>query len=665
MLNKGQKVRKKKSAARSPDIDAWLSHTEQPEDDDVLDVESTEIEPPPGEGFGQHSSAFLSARDRLHKITGDFRRFCQCHESDQQLELLGQMQEQIKAVRGVFLSAELSLWARFTSAISTFLFATAQKPGFLTFSSSRTMASALELLTRVVVSGSNWRGIDPGPITALILDPDEASRQALQVPMLSQGMKLAECETVDQALLCLQENAFDVIFSDIALAVTNGSPFAKELRSLRYHYATPLILVTSKTDFGNHSAATPNGASDFIAKPIAPTEVVVKALAFGLRHRVDAEQDPAAPRQLVAISERATTPPADVKPQDEAINESLKGPEVIAKPAARAPAQSLRPVEPEIASRAIRPRSAVERTAELERAQKALNHDLTEALRRETQLKHQISALEGKLEDLDKVLAKSRLELSQESDRRLAAEHHATKIADERGLLQKELDARALEPQSAQKRVAELEKQHHSVKSELSVSLQREDRLKQQCSSLKQECAAANRTLSETRHEMEREQERRQSIEEKAAQLTSRVQELTQKEGALRQELEQSARDHLDEKTQLQAALRKEVAGRHQAEKAVSDLSTQRTKLEKKLADNSSALAELSVLRAKLEKKLADTTAQAEKAQERVGLLEKTQKAAQSELEEILERRREIEKQSAALAEQMDSLGRTLKGKGA
>jgi chromosome segregation ATPase len=141
------------------------------------------------------------------------------------------------------------------------------------------------------------------------------------------------------------------------------------------------------------------------------------------------------------------------------------------------------------------------------------------------------------------------------------------------------------------------------------------------------------------------------------------VQELTHKEGELRQQVDQLTRDHLNEKNQLHGALQKEGSARRLAEKNVADLSNQRVKLEKKLTESTSAVGELTVLRSKLEKKLAEITTQAEKAQERVALLENTQQAAQADLEEILERRREIEKQSAALAEQIDSLGRRLKGK--
>src|SRR5215470_13894279 len=131
MLNKGQKPRKKKPLASNIEIGTSStgltirkgSHLE-------LDSEIEEAEF--ADSLPSDRMGFVSARDRIRKLTSDFKSFCHCTESDKQLALLGQMQEQIKSIRGTFLGADQGLWAKFCSTVSTLLFATARKPGFLT-----------------------------------------------------------------------------------------------------------------------------------------------------------------------------------------------------------------------------------------------------------------------------------------------------------------------------------------------------------------------------------------------------------------------------------------------------------------------------------------------------------------------------------------------------
>jgi CheY-like chemotaxis protein len=66
----------------------------------------------------------------------------------------------------------------------------------------------------------------------------------------------------------------------------DGLEMTRQLRQLANHRTTPVVFVTALSDFEVRARSLLCGGCDFIAKPIIPTELVVKAFSFALRHRV-------------------------------------------------------------------------------------------------------------------------------------------------------------------------------------------------------------------------------------------------------------------------------------------------------------------------------------------------------------------------------------------
>jgi len=58
------------------------------------------------------------------------------------------------------------------------------------------------------------------------------------------------------------------------------------LRALPAYKQTPVVFVTSLTDFESRANSTMSGGNDFIAKPFLFMELAVKALIFVLRSRL-------------------------------------------------------------------------------------------------------------------------------------------------------------------------------------------------------------------------------------------------------------------------------------------------------------------------------------------------------------------------------------------
>jgi DNA-binding response OmpR family regulator len=79
---------------------------------------------------------------------------------------------------------------------------------------------------------------------------------------------------------------FDLIFLDVDMPVMNGFELCTKLRSLHLHKKTPVVFVTSLTDFESRANSTISGGNDLIAKPFVFMELAVKALVYVMRGKL-------------------------------------------------------------------------------------------------------------------------------------------------------------------------------------------------------------------------------------------------------------------------------------------------------------------------------------------------------------------------------------------
>jgi DNA-binding response OmpR family regulator len=90
-------------------------------------------------------------------------------------------------------------------------------------------------------------------------------------------------------LQVLRENAFDLVILDVQMPVMDGFALCQKLRELPAHKTTPVIFVTSQTDFETRTKSTASGGNEFIAKPYLFMELALKAL-ISLKKKADAEK---------------------------------------------------------------------------------------------------------------------------------------------------------------------------------------------------------------------------------------------------------------------------------------------------------------------------------------------------------------------------------------
>src|SRR5207249_12206363 len=85
----------------------------------------------------------------------------------------------------------------------------------------------------------------------------------------------------------LTEDHYDLVFLDVDMPGMNGFELCTKLRGLPYYKNTPVVFVTSLTDFESRANSTMSGGNDLIAKPFLFIELGVKALVYLLRQRLE------------------------------------------------------------------------------------------------------------------------------------------------------------------------------------------------------------------------------------------------------------------------------------------------------------------------------------------------------------------------------------------
>jgi PleD family two-component response regulator len=101
-----------------------------------------------------------------------------------------------------------------------------------------------------------------------------------------------------------------VIFLDIEMPGLNGFELCAKIRRGKLNRSTPVVFVTSHSDFDSRTKSTLVGGQDLIAKPYLSFEITVKALTLALRRRLMNDKAPVPP----AAKETSTVPTPLARP---------------------------------------------------------------------------------------------------------------------------------------------------------------------------------------------------------------------------------------------------------------------------------------------------------------------------------------------------------------
>lgn len=120
-------------------------------------------------------------------------------------------------------------------------------------------------------------------ITILVVDDEPPIRKLLRVGLTAQGYTVAEAAGASSAKEYTRHQMPDLIILDLGLPDQHGYELLQEWRQAGL--ATPVVILSSRTDETGIVRALETGADDYITKPFGMNELGAR-IRVALRHRL-------------------------------------------------------------------------------------------------------------------------------------------------------------------------------------------------------------------------------------------------------------------------------------------------------------------------------------------------------------------------------------------
>jgi CheY-like chemotaxis protein len=211
------------------------------------------------------------------------REFVEAADSDAEAGKLEELTRKIGFLTQMTGSAGYHRLAELCSALEAMLFELREKPALINDSCRNTIASTVAFLDD---SLDRVELVDDRDLTSsaiLVVDDDAVSNKAFVFTLARARLSATSVTDPTVALARLQQTAYDLLLLDINMPEMDGLALCEQIRSLPLHRRTPVIFVTSLTDFKTRARAILSGGNDLITKPILPVELCVKVITHLLK----------------------------------------------------------------------------------------------------------------------------------------------------------------------------------------------------------------------------------------------------------------------------------------------------------------------------------------------------------------------------------------------
>jgi CheY-like chemotaxis protein len=219
----------------------------------------------------------------LHKLC---RSFTAARTEPERLLRLHELYHKVHFLCAAASLAESYFLAQMANALEALLFELVAKPSFLTSSVVRTIVSTIDFLV-LLFSRVQDRlvSVRVGGLT-LVADDDPLSTRLMVAALSKAGLEARSTQDPLVALQWVEQHQFALFLLDIEMPNMDGFELGRRLRAMAAYENTPIIFVTSHTDFETRTKSLFHGGDDLIAKPIFPLELAVKAVAHLLRKQL-------------------------------------------------------------------------------------------------------------------------------------------------------------------------------------------------------------------------------------------------------------------------------------------------------------------------------------------------------------------------------------------
>jgi len=232
------------------------------------------------------SSFMQTGPETLNGLRKALQDFTKAQPDSTRSPSLLELYRRVHALTGSAGIAGLPNMAQMAAALEVLLKELYEKPKNINASTLRTVAHGIDFIGELFNRGAEGDILASKEVNILVVDDEILSRRAITYALEKANLKSSSVEEPQVALNAAMENTYDLIFLDVQMPGMDGFELCTKIRALPTNKTTPVIFVTSLTDFKSRARSSLSGGTDLIAKPFMFIELSVKALTYVLRGRL-------------------------------------------------------------------------------------------------------------------------------------------------------------------------------------------------------------------------------------------------------------------------------------------------------------------------------------------------------------------------------------------
>lgn len=226
------------------------------------------------------ATLLTNAPETLAKLRASHQAFARTEQDDTRRAELSDMHRQLRSLAGSAALLDFQEIAYVGTALEALLIELRNKPAKITSSVVRTVAQAIDTLASLFEGAANPEAERPTSPKILVVDDEIISRETICSALAKADLHAVSVEDPLAAQSLLEHEHFDLIFLDVEMPGQTGLELCVKIREMTPNRTTPVVFVTSHSDFGSRAQSTLSGGNDFIAKPFLLVELAVKALTL-------------------------------------------------------------------------------------------------------------------------------------------------------------------------------------------------------------------------------------------------------------------------------------------------------------------------------------------------------------------------------------------------
>jgi CheY-like chemotaxis protein len=226
------------------------------------------------------SKLLINRPEILAKLRASYQNFTRTGREDLRRVALLQMHRQLRLLAGGASALAFQKIAQMSTALEALLIELYIEPVKITPSVVRTIAHSIETMASLCDRAANSQDQVVTTPKILVVDDEVISREMVCSALGKAGLDAKSLDDPLAAQRLLEQERFNLIFLDIEMPGQTGLELCVKIRGMESNCATPIVFVTSHSDFGSRAQSTLSGGNDFIAKPFLLVELAVKALTW-------------------------------------------------------------------------------------------------------------------------------------------------------------------------------------------------------------------------------------------------------------------------------------------------------------------------------------------------------------------------------------------------